>query len=151
MNRTDPIVDLIPYLITNRGTANTPLFRDPSDYRRFLKTLATAAKQHQVRVLARMLLPTEFRLILEQLPGGSIPRTMHSVETSTAMRFNLRYERIYTVNQLATVLESFRRPSAKASDIDFDEWVWIHSAISRTLSHALQRSSHCPPEPATLS
>ncbi len=150
MNRTDPIVDFIPYLITNRGTANTPLFRDPSDCHRFLKTLATAAKQHQVRVLAHMLLPTEFRLILEQLPGGSIPRTMHSVETSTAMRFNLRYERtgrlfagpyrnerIYTVNQLASVLESFRRPSAKASNIDFDEWVWIHSAISKTLGHAL--------------
>jgi len=148
MNRTDPIIDLIPYLISNRGTAFTPIFRDDADYHHMLKVLATTSKQENVRILARSLASEEFQLILEQNAGGSISRMMHRVQTSVARRCNRRYRRsgrlfagpyqnsrIRSPQELQTIIASFQRlvPS-RSSEACMASWTWIHDGVANTLS-----------------
>lgn len=93
MNRPTPIVDLIPYHISNFGTAGGPIFNAPEDYHHFIDLLNIAVPRHAIRLFAWSLLPTEFHLVMSQELRGNIPGALHLIETAAARWFNRRYRR----------------------------------------------------------
>jgi putative transposase len=164
MNRPTPIVDLVPFHLSNQGTNGCPIFLDDADYEHFLTTLGIAISRHAVRLYAWTLLPTEFHLIAEQERRGNLPGAIHLVETASARMFNLRHQRFgrlfsgpYQNTRLfnseevaATTAKMFQMPLERGLGDASDHWPWssnisssgrianAHSSIARVLANRCQ-------------
>ncbi|MFN0158249.1 MAG: transposase [Bacteroidota bacterium] len=99
MDRQEPIVSNEPYHIYNRGNNRQTIFHDTSDYSAFLVKLNASSAKNGVTLVAYVVMANHFHLLVVQRTGGSIPKMMESLGTSTAKRHNVRYGHIGHVFQ----------------------------------------------------
>lgn len=83
------------YHVYNRGVARLPIFRDASDYRKFLKRLVElkTKKDFDHSIYAYVLMPNHFHLLI-QTRKTPISKIMTSLATSYSMYFNKTYHRV---------------------------------------------------------
>ncbi len=108
------------YHIYNRGAHKEPIFRDESDFERFVALLYLANSQLRldfkrikpaelfnqtktrprlVDVIAYCLMPNHFHIVMKEIIEGGISRFMHKLCTSYSMYFNLKYDHSGTIFQ----------------------------------------------------
>ena len=105
--------------IYNRGAHKAPIFKEKSDYRRFLQLLyvgnstkpflvrdvedidvfATDRKQQLVDILAYCLMPNHFHIVLNELLLGGATKFIRKICTGYSMYYNLKYKHSGTVFQ----------------------------------------------------
>jgi putative transposase len=161
MNRAIPIIDLIPYHLTNQGTNGCPIFLDDADYEYFLNILAVAISRHAVRLHAWNLLPTEFHIIAEQDRRGNLPAAIHLAESSAARVFNLRHRRfgrlfagpyqntrLYGPEEVRAIQNAiFELPVERGLVTSSDRWPWSskpipHGNMKRTSPNGRSSVAH---------
>ena len=80
------------YHVYNRGTEQRVIFLDPADYQRFTATMGEY-RHGLVVIVAYVLMPNHFHLLVQPCADDSLSRYMHRLGTSFTMYFNARYER----------------------------------------------------------
>ena len=77
-------------LVTNRGTAQTMLYRDDDDRRAFLYLLSGLPSKYDVSVAAFVLMGNHYHLIVQSC-AGQLSDAMRHLDGSYARRFNRRH------------------------------------------------------------
>ena len=80
------------YHVTARGNERKDIFRDDTDRFHFLELLAELGEQFGVRVHAFVLMDNHYHLLLET-PEANLSRTMHWLNATYCMWFNVRHSR----------------------------------------------------------
>lgn len=80
------------FLITNRGTAQTSVFRSDHDRRCFLGLLGQLQKSFEVAVLAYVLMGNHYHLIVRSA-GERLAEAMQFLDGAHARRFNASHQR----------------------------------------------------------
>jgi putative transposase len=70
------LVDGLPYHVLNRGNRRQAIFSQQGDYEMFLTTLADAIKQTPLAILAYVIMPNHFHLVLWPQRGTDISAFM---------------------------------------------------------------------------
>jgi len=78
------------YHVIHRGAARPALFTTPREYREFLAILREGLTRHHVPLVAYIILPTHWHLLLGPTGTTSLSRLLHWVTTTHAVRFRLR-------------------------------------------------------------
>jgi REP element-mobilizing transposase RayT len=78
------------YHVTIRGVRQTPLFRDETDWCRYLDFLGDAVARFRWRCHAYCLMPNHVHLLL-RTPEPNLPDGMQRLNMRYAIRFNVRY------------------------------------------------------------
>lgn len=94
MDRLEPIVTNEFYHLYNRGNNKQRVFYEDSDYRAFLAKLHAAAACHGVTIAAYVLMPNHYHLLARQTRDNGISKLMEALGTSSAKRFNLKYNHV---------------------------------------------------------
>ena len=76
--------------VINRAANRTPLFARPREYREFLDILREGLDLYPVPVVAFCVLSNHWHLVLGPTGTTSLSRLMHWVETTHAVRVNVR-------------------------------------------------------------
>jgi putative transposase len=79
------------YHIYNRGNHRETVFHDRDDRRFFLSKLDTLCERDRVTIIAYCLMDNHFHLLLRQDGGWPLSKTMRSLMTSLAKRYNKKY------------------------------------------------------------
>ena len=79
------------YHVMNRGDRREPIFRDDTDQRRFLATLAEACLKTDWQIHAYCLMQNHFHLVLET-PNGNLVAGMRWFLSTYTARFNRRHK-----------------------------------------------------------
>jgi putative transposase len=74
--RARRFVDGLPYHVLNRGNRRQTIFSKTSDYEIFLTTLADALEQIRLAILAYVVMPNHFHLVLWPQQGSDISKFM---------------------------------------------------------------------------
>ena len=69
-------VDGLPYHVLNRGNRRQTIFSQPSDYEVFLTTIADALQHLSLAILAYVIMPNHFHLVLWPKEGSEISTFM---------------------------------------------------------------------------
>lgn len=111
MTRKDSFVTGYQYHVYNRGVDKRNIFKNKSDYERFLSVLerfntplaANNTSRDSIRrkkedaslvkIHAYCLMPNHYHLILEQLADNGIPKFLQKTMTGYTMYFNLKHNR----------------------------------------------------------
>lgn len=96
------------YHVYNRGTEQRVIFLDAADHKRFAATMGEY-RHGLVAVVAYVLMPNHFHLLVRPCSDDSLSRYMHRLSTSFTMYFNARYGRSGSLFQgrfKAVVMES---------------------------------------------
>lgn len=96
------------YHVYNRGTEQRVIFLDAADHQRFTRTMGEY-RHGMVAIVAYVLMPNHFHLLIRPRSEDSLSRYMHRLGTSFTMYFNARYERSGSLFQgrfKAVVMES---------------------------------------------
>ena len=80
------------HFVTNRGTAQTMVFRTDRDRRTFLSMLGELETRFAVRIVAYVLMGNHYHLIVVSV-DGRLPEAMHFLDGNHARRFNGAHER----------------------------------------------------------
>ena len=80
------------HFVTNRGTAQTMVFRSDHDHRFFLALLGELEIRFGVQVIAYVLMGNHYHLILRSC-DGRLAEAMQFLDGSHARRFNAKHER----------------------------------------------------------
>jgi putative transposase len=111
MNREEPIADNLFYHVYNRGNDRERIFGGEADYRAFLGKMKSLACKYSIEIPVYVLMPNHYHLIAKQecIVEGHLPlmkdrgegdlqprlsKMMGALATSTAKRYNLKYEHI---------------------------------------------------------
>jgi REP element-mobilizing transposase RayT len=86
------------YHIYSRGTDKRDIFLDSGDYGRFLTNLARSKHnlfhgRHEVALLAYVLMPNHFHLVVRQKEANGISTLMERLGNGYAKYFNIKYDR----------------------------------------------------------
>jgi putative transposase len=79
------------YHVLNRGVARLPLFEKPADYDAFLRVLAEALAEHPIRVLAFVLMPNHWHLVLWPEGDGDLSAFCRWLAHTHSMRWHAHY------------------------------------------------------------
>lgn len=142
MSRRDPFLTGYFYHVYNRGVNKMNVFKNQSDYSRFMFTLEkfnsqdikrntqrnfknytkdntrTSKKQTEplVKIHDYCLMPNHYHLLLEQLVDGGVSKFLQKAITGYTMYFNLKYDRSGVLFQGRT----------KSKLVDTDEYrMWL--------------------------
>jgi REP element-mobilizing transposase RayT len=77
--------------VTARGDARQVIFGADEDYRRFVGQLQAALEADGVRLLAYVLMPNHYHLVVET-PSGNIPRFMQRLNTAYGMYYRYKHK-----------------------------------------------------------
>jgi REP element-mobilizing transposase RayT len=86
------------YHVTDRGVEKREIFLDTSDYRQFISYLKRATERFNLLVHGFCLIPNHYHLECET-PNANLSKFMQWLNTSYAVYFNRRYERVGHVFQ----------------------------------------------------
>jgi len=78
---------LCPVHVTNRGNDRRSLFRDPEEFRDFMRLLKDGLRQFPVTLDGYSVMPNHFHLIIRQSEPGAISAYMHRATTLKAMQY----------------------------------------------------------------
>lgn len=92
--RAIEFIDENYYHVYSRGNEKRAIFLSDRDYIRFLDKLKEYSEQDKVSILCYCLMPNHYHTILKQLNSGSITNFIHRLQTSYAMYFNLKNDRV---------------------------------------------------------
>lgn len=81
------------YHVINRFVDKHPFFKDPEDYRYFLKVFHETARTFGVIIYAFVLMPNHFHLLIET-PRPNISKFLHRLLTSAVKGMNRRRNRV---------------------------------------------------------
>jgi putative transposase len=70
------LVDGLPYHVLNRGNRRQSIFSQDPDYETFLTTLADALERSPIAILAYVVMPNHFHLVMWTQQGGEISKFM---------------------------------------------------------------------------
>ena len=79
--------------VYNRGVAKNPIFLDDFDKEKFLKILAEVARNYKLHIHSFCLMDNHYHLLVENL-RENLSSALRQVNSSYAMYFNKRYERV---------------------------------------------------------
>jgi putative transposase len=79
------------YHVLNRGNARRQVFFKHADYLAFLKAMAHASIEVPMRVLAWILLPNHFHLVLWPYEDGDMSQWMHWLQNTHVRRYHQHY------------------------------------------------------------
>jgi putative transposase len=94
-----------------RGNNRTNLFAGDADYRFYLECLAEAARQHQLKVHAYVLMTNHVHILASPMTESSLPKTLQSVGRRYVQYFNYCYQRTGTLwegRYRATIIDTER-------------------------------------------
>ena len=98
-----------PQHIIQRGNNKEPIFASHQDYEFYLECLTDAAKRHQLKIHAYVLMTNHVHLLASPLEESSIPKTMQSIGRKYVQYFNYHYDRTGTLwegRYKATLIDS---------------------------------------------
>jgi len=78
--------------VWNRGARRLQIFRDSVDYTEFLATLRQAQERTKARVLAYLLMPTHFHLVLWPRTNDELARFMRWLLATHSKRWHARHQ-----------------------------------------------------------
>jgi len=81
------------YHIMARGNEKKIIFKDRRDYRQFIKDLEIQHIRHKIRVHAYCLMNNHYHLLMET-PQANVSKVMQELQTSYAVYYNWRHERV---------------------------------------------------------
>jgi putative transposase len=138
----------LPYHLLNRGNRRQPIFSQPTDYEVFLTTLADAMARVPLAVLAFVIMPNHFHLVVWPQEGSAISAFMTWFMNAHIRRYHRfgelwgtghlyqgRYKAfpIQTDHHLLTVLRYVEANPMRANLVQRAEaWKW--SSLSRPTS-----------------
>jgi putative transposase len=82
------LVDGLPYHVLNRGNRRQAIFSQQGDYEMFLTTLADAVKQIPLAILAYVIMPNHFHLVLWPQRGVEISAFMRWFMNAHVRRYH---------------------------------------------------------------
>lgn len=85
--------------VTARGDNRESVFRDNSDYQRYLQLLREYKTKWSFRLFCYALMPNHVHLLLQTSQGGSLSQILHDIQSKYSKYFNHRHERIGHVFQ----------------------------------------------------
>lgn len=91
------VVPGMPLHVVQRGNNRSPIFFEPSDYRRYLRLLRGAGERRGCAVHAYVLMTNHVHLLVTPAGQMSVARTLQSVGSSYARYINERYARTGTL------------------------------------------------------
>lgn len=138
----------ICYHVLNRGNGRQQVFFKDGDYAAFLKALAHACLEIDMRVLAYCLMPNHFHLVLWPHGDGDLSRWMHWLSNAHVRRYQQHYKGSGHVWQgrfkafpiqadahLLTVVRYVERNPLRAELVSCAEmWPWSSAAARLGLS-----------------
>lgn len=140
------------YHILNRSNGRTTLFHTEQDYKDFEYLLSEMKETYGIRILAYVIMPNHWHLLLCPLKDKDLSKTMHWLTTSHVRRHHTRkrtvgYGHLYQGSyksflikderHLLTVLKYIERNPARAKLCKSAQaWEW-GSASKRTKDHRL--------------
>jgi len=80
--------------VLNRGVASRKLFRRPSDFAAFERTLETALERRPTRLLAYCLMPTHWHLLLWPREDGELADFMQRLTTIHVRRWQMHFREV---------------------------------------------------------
>ena len=91
-----PRIDVGEYIyhVINRANGRVRIFHTESDYRLFEELLMEAREQFEMRILAYVIMPNHWHLLLYPLHDGDIGRFMHWLTTTHATRHHARQKSV---------------------------------------------------------
>lgn len=92
--RKDQFVDGYYYHVYSRGNEKRNIFLSDRDYCRFLSKMNDYCKVDKVELICYCLMPNHYHTILKQSEDGSITNFIHRLQTSYAMYFNIKNDRV---------------------------------------------------------
>jgi putative transposase len=126
------------YHVLNRGNGRTKVFHKQGDYAAFLEWMAQANERLPLRILAYVLLPNHFHLVLWPHEDGDLSRWMQWLLTSHVRRYHRHYHssghvwqgrfKAFPIEQdehLLTVIRYVERNPLRANLVRRAErWAW---------------------------
>ena len=86
------ICSKVIYHIYNRGASKMDIFLNDDDYRYFQYKIAKYKNKYSIKIITYCLMPNHYHLLLyTEDQKENIPKFMHSLQLSSAMRFNKKY------------------------------------------------------------
>jgi putative transposase len=79
------------YHVLNRAVARLPLFEKPADYDAFLRVLAEALDEHPTRLLAFVLMPNHWHLVVWPRRDGELTAFCRWLTHTHSMRWHAHY------------------------------------------------------------
>ncbi len=79
------------YHVINRGNRRVIVFHDGEDYARFMLLLSLACERLEMRVLAYVLMPNHFHLLVQPRRAKDLPDMMHWLSTTYAHYHHARH------------------------------------------------------------
>jgi len=86
------ISNAVSHIIT-RGNQRQKVFKDESDFRKYLQILWKYKNDFQSSIFAYCLMSNHVHLVLQTLDKPSLSKMMHSINLSYAMYFNYKYKK----------------------------------------------------------
>jgi putative transposase len=150
------------YHVLNRGVRRTCLFKDQCDYLRFLWLMSRAAQRVPMRLLAYVLMPNHWHLVLWPERDDAVSAYVKWLAGTHACHFNRRYGHsgavyqgrfrsvaIYDSLQLLRVLRYVEANPVRAGlAARAEEWRW--SSVSRRACDVVLTPSPIPRPAAWL-
>lgn len=130
----------IPHHVLNRAVRRATLFNDAGDYRLFIRTLAEATEQFEMRVLAYAVMPNHWHLVVWPDADLQLSRFMHWLTlahtrrwhagrgtTGTGPLYQGRYKAIpvQSDEHLLTTMRYVERNPLRAGLVSLaQDWAW---------------------------
>ncbi len=128
------------YHVINRANGRVPIFKSPDDYRDFEYLLLELKEEYDMRILAYVVMPNHWHLLLYPRRDGDLSQSMHWLGTSHALRHHTRKQTIgdghlyqgryksFLIEEdahLLTVLKYIERNPVRAHLVEKPEdWRW---------------------------
>jgi putative transposase len=126
------------YHALNRGVRRSLLFKGPADYEEFQELMGAAAARVPMRLLAYVLMPNHWHLVLWPESDGAVSAYLKWLEGTHACHFNHRYRHsgavyqsrfrsvpVYDAMQLLRVLRYVEaNPVRAALSARAEHWPW---------------------------
>ena len=85
------VIDDGLYHVLTRGNNGQPIFREPSDYHRYMELLINHAQQHAVKIYHFSLIPSQVHLILAVPLADALSRVMSRINLAYSWVYRKRY------------------------------------------------------------
>jgi putative transposase len=137
-----PRIDIgnLVYHVINRSNGRVSLFNTEADYRDFEYLLCEIKEEYGMRILAYVVMPNHWHLLLYPLQDKDLSRSMHWLGTTHAHRHNARMNTVgeghlyqgryksFLIEEdlhLLTVLKYIERNPVRANLVErAEEWRW---------------------------
>jgi putative transposase len=153
-----------PYHIINRAVGKLTIFSTPADYELFMDVLADAREKTKMQILAFVVMPNHWHLVLYPTHTGELQKFMHLVTNShtrkvhtltktvgTGPLYQGRYKSfiIQSDSHLLTVIKYVERNPVRAKLVkeSVDAWKWGSAWIREHGSVAQQQMLAVGPTP----